>query len=1633
MSGSNGGYTAASGGARPAVLEIDEEEFEDITLLLEAEQRQQRRSWWARTRARLPAWLRPGGQQAYRFHRLSTEEGLQQGGSRGADDAGEEEEGAGGGAPREGSAGEHRPAGRWCPEEQAGFLSRLTFSYVGGLIRLGYRKTLNFDDLWDVAAEDGAASVSDAFQWSLAGADGVVWRAMWRTHGRTFIIGTPAAHWLQGPCRAWRPCSVLHHCCCSPWRQLLPSVGHAAALPPGRPLHALRNPGRKSTLAPACRAGRHQGRAVHAAWSDQDRPTPCPLVQLGCGSWCTTPSCSWAPSCWSCCSNTCRPTALVGGHGTAVCCRGAAFGASASCPALPVSPAPRRLAAWLDAPPRPPTAALVGLALAAGLAAASVVETLTVNAYFHLLFRICLHLKIGLVDALYRKSLRISSAARAEHGAGKIVNLQSNDAAKLWSIPQYLHMIWSGPFQILVVMALLVRIIHLVPALAGLGATLALIPLSTLVGRAMAAVRKELVAYTDARVKLCTEVITGIKAIKLYAWEEPYVQRISKLREAELKQIRKATLLGTVNNLVFGGGPIIISLAALMTYSALGYPLTASVAFPALSLFNLLRFPVMMFPQQIMNLINGKVALDRIQKFMQAEEMAQRTPLPPAGPGQAAVEVVAGSFAWAAGDAPLLHDIDLAVPRGALVIVVGSVGCGKSSLLSALLGEMAALAGSVVVRGSTAYTQQDPWIQNATLRDNILMGAPLEQGRYDAVLDACALRPDLEMLPAGDQTEIGEKGVNLSGGQRHRVALARACYAAADVYLLDDPLSAVDAHVGRHLFDLCISGLLSKATRILVTHQLQYLPAADHILVLRDGRLAERGSYDELVARGVDFHQFEVASAPTSEEEEGPKASAAGEAANHGGGASAVATHNHSAEEQEGVRRSAEQQPESPSNGALANGVPDSDGWADGQQVAAAGGDAICVAAETAAVFTDVPLLDEQAASDGTAVVSSSRRSVDANGHTAAPKPVPAVGPTRATLAAAALGKPAKQPSGQLTKAEERAVGQVDRQVYLAYFRSWSPLYWIPILVLTLGLTERGLQAFQNFWLSIWSEATAAAEAGGDAAAMRTHFYMLLYFAFGLSSLAFQVVKAVMLVIGSVNAARVLQERLLSCVVRLPMSFFDSQPTGRLLNRFTKDTESVDVALQSSVSSFLNCAISVLWSLIVVVAVSPGILAAILPLTLSYYYIQTRYIRSSREIKRLDSLALSPIFGHFGETLQGLVTVRAFQQQASFEQRNCTLLDGSNRAWWPAQCINRWLSVRLELLGISVVFGTAVLVAVAAQRSAGLAGLALTSALNLTGLCNWMVRQTTELEVNMNSVERMVEYTALQPEAPAVLEARRPLPNWPQQGSIQVERLVVRYRPELDPVLKGITFSVRGREKIGVAGRTGCGKSTLMMALYRIVEPSDGRIVIDGIDTASIGLYDLRSRLALVPQDPVIFSGSVRSNLDPFGDAGSDERIWGALSQAGLADAVRGMPGGLDAPIAEGGGNLSVGQRQLLCMARALLRAARILVLDEATSNVDTASDALIQTTIATAFADCTVLTIAHRLHTIMDSDRILVLHEGTVREYDTPSNLLAQPGSAFRGMVEETARHRAHGSSGNLQATQSAKAAAALAGGAAV
>ncbi|CAI7880577.1 unnamed protein product [Closterium sp. NIES-54] len=950
---------------------------------------------------------------------------------------------------------------------------------------------------------------------------------------------------------------------------------------------------------------------------------------------------------------------------------------------------------------------------------------------------------------------------------------------------------------------------------------------------------------------------------------------------------------------------------------------------------------------------------------------------------------------------------------------------------------------------------QDPWILNATVRDNILMGAAgdtaaaVDEGRYQRAIDVCALRHDLAMLAGGDMAEIGERGINLSGGQKHRVALARAVYARADVVLLDDPLSAVDTHVGRHLFTECICGELAGTTRVLVTHQLQYASHADVIIVIRAGRVTAMGTFDELQARGVDLALWDEKQQEPDEQ---------GKATWQHGPASAPATAVTAATAPEPIARSREAA-HRPSSSSSGNG-----------KTGRVGGGSISNSSGASEGDNNNDLTRPLLADSSTST------------HPAASTTAPAARSGSAgSSGGTAEGGKKQRAVGQLVEEEGRAEGGVAAGVYWEYLRAWGgragwlmPVLAPPPLPSSSYASCPAPAAPASPLTSILSHLVKPASASSaplpcaaagvelGCAFLQPHFlsfpsplpplssHQLVYSLATLATGLLSSLRGVLLALGCLTSARSLHSRLLARVLRLPMAFFDSQPSGRLLNRFTRDMEQMDLQLPDTLLSYLSCLFQVVFAIMVIVIVTPPFLLPLIPLLLLYRRIQTVYIAASRELKRIDSLARSPIFAHFSETLTGLSTVRAFRRQRAFSARNSLNLDRASQAYLAAMASNRWLGLRLELIGASSVFATAcfcvvggVAAAAAAAAAAGgggsssstgswaagFAGLALTSALSITGYMNWMVRMNSELESQMNAVERILEYTTLPTEAPDVIESRRPPVDWPQQGVIEAEGVVVRYRPELSPVLKGLTFSIRAGETVGVCGRTGSGKTTLTMALYRIVELSAGRIVIDGIDAASIGLWDLRSRLSLVPQDPVVFSGTIRWNLDPYtavsgagggeqearngwnmegkGNGGrvrGDVELWEALTQAGVADAVRALPGQLDAEVAEGGGNLSVGQRQLLCLARALLRRSHVLVLDEATSNVDTATDAAVQAAVrGGAFAGCTVITIAHRLHTIVDCHRVMLLEDGQVAELDSPAALLQERSSRFSAFVDAT------------------------------
>uniref|UniRef100_A0A8C1PEQ3 Uncharacterized protein n=1 Tax=Cyprinus carpio TaxID=7962 RepID=A0A8C1PEQ3_CYPCA len=1121
-------------------------------------------------------------------------------------------------------------------------------------------------------------------------------------------------------------------------------------------------------------------------------------------------------------------------------------------------------------------------------------QSVILQQYFQRCFILGMKVRTSLMAAVYKKALVVSNDSRKESTAGEIVNLMSADAQRFNDVTNFIHLLWSCPLQIILAIAFLW--IELGPSvLAGLLVMVLMVPINGWLATKSRGFQMENMKFKDKRMKIINDILNGIKVLKYYAWESSFEAQVQEIREKELKVMRKFAYLSSVSTFIFSCAPAIVSLATFAVFVSVSPDniLDAEKAFTSISLFNILRFPLAMFPQLISIMVQTAVSKKRLEKFLSESEQMLSS-FPELG---AAVSMTDGTYAWERDTEPVLKNVSLDIKPGRLVAVVGAVGSGKTSLISALLGELHSLKGRINIKGSVAFVPQQAWIQNATVMDNILFGSNLDEERYRSVVDACALGPDLDLLPGRDQTEIGEKGINLSGGQKQRVSLARAVYSSADVYLLDDPLSAVDSHVGKHLFERVIGpkGLLKDKTRILVTHGISFLPYVDEIVVLVNGVVSEVGSYDGLRASKGAFSEF----LETYGKEESSNA-----------------------------------------NTSLQ---------------------------EYIFVFTIFVFFVFSMRLRKNSSVRSKKDSGDKKGQ-------------------------------RLIEKETMETGRVKFSVYLQYLRSmgWCFITWSFLFYFIQNVAFIG----QNLWLSDWTEDSVEyfnTTYPNHIRDMRIGVFGALGMAQGF--LVF--LGTILLADGSISASRTLHTSLLSNILKVPMVFFDTTPSGRIVNRFAKDIFTVDEIIPMSFRTCILCLLGVLGTLFVICLATPIFTAVVVPMAVIYYFVQRFYVATSRQLRRLDSVSRSPIYSHFGETVSGISVIRAYGHQQRFLKQNEDTIDQNLKSVYPWIVSNRWLAMRLEFLGNLVVFFSALFAVISRDSlNSGLVGLSISYALNVTQTLNWLVRMTSELETNIVAVERVREYAEIKNEAPWIT-SNRPPDDWPTAGNIHFENYKVRYRPELELILHGITCDIQSTEKIGIVGRTGAGKSSLTNCLFRIIEASEGQILVDGIDISTLGLHDLRSRLTIIPQDPVLFSGTLRMNLDPF-EKFSDEEIWSVLELAHLKDYVRGLPTGLQHEVSEGGENLSVGQRQLLCLARALLRKSRILILDEATAAVDLETDDLIQNTIRTEFSHCTVLTIAHRLNTILDSSRVMVLDSGKIVEFDSPSVLLNNKQGHFYAMAKD-------------------------------
>ncbi|KAM6893505.1 ATP-binding cassette sub-family C member 4-like [Xenentodon cancila] len=1151
-----------------------------------------------------------------------------------------------------------------------------------------------------------------------------------------------------------------------------------------------------------------------------------------------------------------------------------------------------------------------------GYAAAMSVSTFGVTMLQHLFYynvqRTGMKVRVAMCHMIYKKALCLSSDSMGRTTTGQVVNLLSNDVKHFDEIILNLHYLWMGPLQAVVIIIFLWYEIG-PSCLAGVATIAFMLPVQTWFGKLFGIFRSRTAVLTDSRIRIMNEVVSGIRIIKMYAWEKPFSALVTEVRRNEINQILKSSYLRGLNLASFFASSKIIVFVTFTVYALLGNTITASTVFVTVSLYGTIKLTVtLFFPLAVEKLSETAVSIRRIKNFLVLEEVGRKNfGLPLEEKKENCIEIEKLTCYWDKSlDSASLQNISFTVKSHQLLAVVGPVGGGKSSLLSAILGELPNDSGTLTVKGRLTYASQQPWVFPGTIRSNILFGRELNLTTYERVLKACALKRDLELLPDGDLTLIGDRGATLSGGQKARINLARAVYQDADIYLLDDPLSAVDAQVGKHLFEQCICGLLRDKCRVLVTHQLQHLRAADHILVLREGHVMVQGTYNELQHSGLD-----VMSLLRHEED------------------------------QEQISRSLD---------------PDK-----------------------VSLVSQKTHFSHGSHSSYCSLLPSDNNCIQQ-------LPIEPVRPIAE---------------------ESRAEGTVGGHVYLKYFSAGCNTLVLMVVVL-LSIIAEVAYILQDWWLVYWAReeqsnrtATVVDVRNGinvthSDVQFNLTFYLGIYSGLTGAAVVFGYIRSLVLFHSLVKSAQTLHNSMFSAVLRTHVRFFDINPIGRILNRFSKDIGQIDSMLPVTIVDIYQLFLQNVGVVAVAASVIPLILIPVVPLLLFFLYLRRYYLHTSRDIKRLESTTQSPVFSHLSSSLQGLWTVRAFRAEERLQRAFDAHQDLHSEAWFLFLTISRWFALRLDsICSIFITFTAFGCLIFRDGLEAGQVGLVLTYAVTLIGNFQWTVRQSAEVENMMTSVERVVEYAELESEAPWETK-KHPPPDWPSQGMVTFNRVNFSYSSDGPLVLKDISATFQPSEKVGIVGRTGAGKSSLISALFRLAEPQ-GEIHIDGVLTSDIGLHDLRQKMSIIPQDPVLFTDTMRKNLDPLNQH-ADESLWRALEEVQLKSVVEELPGKLETVLAEYGSNFSVGQRQLVCLARAILRKNRILVIDEATANVDPRTDELIQKTIRDKFRECTILTIAHRLNTIIDSDRILVLDSGAIQELDRPFTLLQNSEGALYKMVQQ-------------------------------
>ncbi|KAL4375617.1 hypothetical protein HN51_009570 [Arachis hypogaea] len=1127
-----------------------------------------------------------------------------------------------------------------------------------------------------------------------------------------------------------------------------------------------------------------------------------------------------------------------------------------------------------------------GYVLAISLFFAKIIESLSQRQWYFRCRLVGMKVRSLLTAAIYKKQLKLSNAARLEHSGGEIMNYVTVDAYRIGEFPFWFHQMWTTSFQICIALVILVRAIGVATI-----ASMVVIILTVLCNAPLAKLQQKfqskLMVAQDERLKANSEALVNMKVLKLYAWEKHFKKAIEGLRNVELEMLSAVQSRKAYNIFLFWSSPILVSAASFAACYFLEIPLHANNVFTFVATLRLVQEPITTIPDVIGVVIQSKVAFARIGKFLEASELQNANCRKSCVDDnlRGSISTKSADFSWEDNvSKPTLRNINLEVRHGQKVAICGEVGSGKSTLLATILGEVPNTKGTIEVYGSFAYVSQTAWIQSGTIKENILFGADLDPQRYEETLYRSSLIKDLELFPYGDLTEIGERGVNLSGGQKQRIQLARALYQNADIYLLDDPFSAVDAHTATNLFKEYIMEGLAGKTVLLVTHQVDFLPAFDSVMLMLDGEILQAAPYHHLLESSREFQELVEAHKKTAGSD---------------------------------------------------------------HQV-------------------DTPSAKRDSTSGREIKQDFLEKKLEASNE------------------------------NKLIKQEEREIGDTGLKPYIQYLNQMKGYIYFAAATLCHILFVTG-QIIQNSWMA----------ANVDNPHIKTLKLILVYLLIGVVSIVFMLIRTFLIAALGLLSSKHLFSQLMNSLFRAPMSFYDSTPLGRILSRVSADMSIVDLDVPFYLAYTVGGTTNFYSNLAVLSFVSWQVLFVAIPLVFAAIQLQKYYFATAKALMRLNGTTKSFVANHVAETNAGAVTIRAFKEEDRFFKKNLDLIDVNASPFFHSFTSNEWLIQRLETISAVVLSAAALCMVVLPPETfpAGFIGMALSYGLSLNNSLVFSIQFQCTLANYIVSVERINQYMYIPSEAPEVIEGNRPPVNWPDAGKVEISNLQIRYRANGPLVLHGITCTFEGGHKIGIVGRTGSGKSTLISALFRLVEPAGGRIVMDGVDISSIGLHDLRSHLGVIPQDPTLFNGTVRYNLDPLSQH-SDEEIWEVLGKCQLREAVQEKEKGLDSSVVEDGSNWSMGQRQLFCLGRALLRRSRILVLDEATASIDNATDLILQKTIRTEFADCTVITVAHRIPTVMDCTKVLSISDGKLVEYDEPKKLMKREGSLFGKLVKEYWSH---------------------------